>query len=162
MNRVAVTRTRNGHGLVATRMFKRDATILALEGRVVHYELLWEHGGRFANNCIRFGPDTYLDPGDSIGRFVNHSCEPNAAIRKVANRLCLVAVDRIRTGGEITFDYSTTIGDDDIWTMRCNCGSRRCRKRIKRFGSLPADTRDDYVRRHMVPGYILRTLDSPR
>jgi hypothetical protein len=151
--------TRNGRGLSAERSLRQGTTIMRIEGRIVHHTMLWaSQGSKFAANCFRYGPDTYLDPGNAVSRFLNHSCEPNAGIRKINNRLFLFAVQRISRGSEITIDYSTTIGDDDIWRMRCNCGHRRCRKIIRNFGSLHADVKKRYVTRGMVPGYILRTL----
>jgi hypothetical protein len=153
---------RIGQGLFARHAFRVGEPILRIEGRRVHYEVLWERGGTFLDNCIRFGPETYLDPGDGVGRFINHSCAPNAAIHKSRNRLFLVAVRRIRRGDELTFDYSTTIGDDDIWTMRCDCRDERCRKVVKRFGSLPMDIQREYRENGMVPGFILATLRQTR
>jgi hypothetical protein len=150
---------RHGMGLFAGTSVRPGEPILRIDGRIVHHRVLWRRkGSRFSDNCIRFGPETYLDPGDGAARFVNHSCAPNAGIQKVANRLFLFAAKRIAAGSEITFDYSTTIGDDDIWTMRCSCGYRLCRKTIRNFGSLPAALKRRYVSRGLVPGYILRTL----
>ena len=156
--RITVADTRNGLGLLAARSFRLNQTIIKIAGRVVDADVLWKRGGTFADNCIRFGPETYLDPGDSPSRYVNHSCEPNAAIRKEASQLFLFAAQPIRRGDEITFDYSTTLGDDDIWTMRCSCGHRSCRGRIKRFGSLRASLQQAYIERGMVPKYIIKTL----
>jgi uncharacterized protein len=153
---VVIARSRIGAGVFATKRFKTGQTIAKLAGSIVWYELLWKRGGKFLDNCIRFGPETYLDPGDNLGRYLNHSCAPNAALRKERNQLFLFAAAPIANGDEIVFDYSTTIGDDDIWTMKCHCGARGCRKRVRKFGSLPADVKEDYVRRGMVPGYILR------
>ncbi len=153
---VVVGRARNGTGLFATKVFRANQTIIKITGRVVDYRVLWERGGKFAANCLRFGPETYLDPGDSPGRYVNHSCEPNAGIRKHNNQLFLVAATRIDSGTEIVIDYSTTIGDDDIWTMRCNCGMSACRKIIRRFGSLPLAVQRRYVDAGLVPGFVLR------
>lgn len=147
--------SRIGLGLFAARAFSRRDVIIRITGRVVHYQLLWDRGGTFMNNCIRFGPETYLDPGEGVGRYVNHSCEPNAGIVKRANQLFLIAANDIRRGDELTFDYSTTIGDDDIWTMRCRCGTPSCRGRVRRFGSLPAELRERYVRLGLVPRCIL-------
>ena len=154
---VFVGRARNGLGLIAGRAYRPRQTIVKLDGRIVHYGLLWERGGSFAANCIRFGPETYLDPGDGFGRYLNHSCEPNAGIRKKGNQLVLFAALRIAAGMEIVIDYSTTIGDDDIWTMRCNCGSTVCRRTIRRFGMLPVELRARYLRDGLVPGFIIRT-----
>lgn len=157
--RVAVAPTRNGCGLFATESVRPGETIIRVEGRIVDAGVLWRRqGSTFSANCLRFGPETYLDPGDGACRFLNHSCEPNAGIQKADNRLFLFAAKRIGAGSEITIDYSTTIGDDDVWTMRCNCGRPRCRKTIRNFGSLPADVKRRYVTRGLVPGYIIRTL----
>ena len=134
---VVVERGLAGLGLIAAKSYRPHQAIITLRGRLVNYRVLWKRGGRFASNCIRFGPETYLDPADTPGRYINHACDPNAGIRKVSNRLVVFAVTTIPAGGEILIDYSTTIGDDDIWTMRCHCGSRACRKTIRRFGSLP-------------------------
>ena len=158
LTQVAVGRARNGVGLFAARSFRANETIVKLVGRVVHYQILWERRGSFAANCIRFGPETYLDPGDEAGRYLNHSCEPNAGIRKNNNQLFLFAAKHIEKGREIVIDYSTTIGDDDVWTMRCNCGRRACRGKIKRFGTLPVALKARYLSEGLVPKYIIETL----
>jgi hypothetical protein len=158
MKRVTIRAARNGLGLFAAQAFAPRQTILHVTGRIHLADVLWERGGTFADNCYRFGPETYLDPGDSVGRYVNHSCAPNAGVRKTNNRLYLFAAARIAARRELTIDYSTILGDDDIWTMRCNCGMPGCRSRVRRFGSLPRATQASYVARGMVPGYILRTL----
>ena len=155
---VAVRRARNGSGLFATRRYRRGARIFDLRGRIYDHRVLWKRGGTFADNCYRFGPETYLDPGDGVARYVNHSCAPNAAVGKEKNRLFLFAADTIARGDEIVFDYSTILGDDDIWTMRCNCGERACRGRIKRFGALPTALRARYLDEGLVPSFIVRTL----
>ena len=150
---------RIGRGVFSARSFRRGDTVLAIEGRVVNYMRLWEHeGSRFANNCIRFGPETYIDPGDGPAGFLNHSCAPNSAINKAANRLYVVAARRIAKGEEILFDYSTTIGDDDVWRMRCNCGDTACRRLVRNFGSLPRERRAYYLENGFVPAFIVRTL----
>lgn len=157
--RVRVAPSRIGSGLFARRSFAAAETIIKIAGRVVNYEVLWERGGRFMDNCIRFGPETYLDPGDGVGRYVNHSCDPNTSIHKSRNQLFLIAARRIARGEELAFDYSTTIGDDDVWTMRCDCRQAACRKRVKRFGLLATELQQRYRDRGLVPKYILDTLD---
>jgi hypothetical protein len=155
---VVVRSARNGDGLFATRRYRRGERILDVRGRIYHHSVLWKRGGTFADNCYRFGPETYLDPGDNVGKYVNHSCAPNAAVAKWNNRLYLFAAEPISSGDEILFDYSTILGDDDIWTMRCNCGARHCRKRIRRFGSLPSAIKERYLADGLVPGFIVKTL----
>jgi SET domain-containing protein len=150
-----------GLGLFATKSIRAGETIMRIDGRVVHHSVLWRRQGtKFSANCLRYGPKTYLDPGDGSGRYLNHSCDPNAGLRKSNNRLFLFAAKRVAAGSEITIDYSTTIGDDDIWTMRCKCGSLVCRKTIRNLGSLPDELKRSYVKRGLVPMYIMRTLDE--
>ena len=156
---LTVASARNGLGVFAAKAFKPERTILKIAGRVVHHRVLWKRRGSFAANCFRYGPETYLDPGDHPARYLNHSCEPNSAIRKVNNQIRLVAAAPIDPGDEVVFDYSTTIGDDDIWTMRCNCGESTCRGRIKRFGSLPRALKERYLAGGLVPKYIIATLE---
>jgi hypothetical protein len=162
MTRVEVKKSRTGLGLFAGRRFETGETIMHITGRVVHHTVVWKRGGRFADNCFRFGPETYLDPGDGFGRFVNHSCAPNAAIRKENNRLFLFAARPIAARREIVIDYSTILGDDDIWTMKCHCARATCRGRVRRFGTLPVALRERYLRNGLVPGYIINTLRDAR
>jgi hypothetical protein len=158
VTRVVVRPTRNGVGLFAACVYRRNQTIIKITGRIVDAGVLWERGGAFADNCFRFGPETYLDPGDAPGRYLNHSCEPNAGIRKSNNQLFLFAARTIGRGTEVVIDYSTILGDDDIWTMRCNCGRPACRTKIKRFGSLPPDVKQRYLRDGLVPKYIINLI----
>lgn len=158
-----VTGVRNGRGLVATHAMPAGAVIVTLRGRILSANAVWDlwpSDPRRAANCIRFGPETYLDPGDGAGAFSNHSCRPNTAILKVNRRLLLVALKKIRRGEELTHDYSTLLGADDTWTMRCNCGEPRCRGRIGRFDRLPIQTLARYRRLGLIAPFIESTLDS--
>jgi uncharacterized protein len=155
---VEVRRSRNGDGLFARRAYRAHQRIIRIVGKAVSARVVTRSGGTFADNCFRFGPETYLDPGSKAGAYLNHSCEPNACVQKSNNRLFLVALTGIRRTEEIVIDYSTILGDDDIWTMRCRCGSRTCRKTIRRFGSLPVRLKERYVEAGAVPRYILDSL----
>ena len=159
--RVVVRPARNGDGLFAAKAFRANDIIMKVTGRRVHHTVVWNTGGDFASNCYRYGPDTYLDPGDTPSRYVNHACEPNAAVTKVRHELFLFAATAISAGTEIVMDYSTILGDDEVWTMRCNCGRATCRGRIRRFGSLPAALKRRYLESGLVPKLIIRTLEGP-
>jgi hypothetical protein len=60
-------------------------------------------------------------------RFVNHSCEPVAEFREVANgrrsTVVVATTGVVRHGEEITVDYG-----DDLWFV-CRCGADTCRHR---------------------------------
>jgi len=82
--------------------------------------------------------------------YFNHSCSPNAGIRKIKN---LVAIRNIKKGEEITYDYSTTEWTDDKawgidwfhkWKIKCKCSSKNCRKTIRIFPALPKKIQTKY------------------
>src|SRR5688500_9035915 len=101
---------RIGRGLFASRRFRAGETSTDIPGRRVSAEEVWNVGGALSDNSFRYGPETFLDPLDGAGRWVNHSCAPNAAVEKRAHRLFLVAASAIRAGEEIVIDYSTILG----------------------------------------------------
>ncbi|MGA1267338.1 MAG: SET domain-containing protein [Phycisphaerales bacterium] len=155
-----VERVRNGRGLVAARPFRAGARITALRGRMVSASTVWRwwtRDPRRAANCIRADADRYLDPSGEWGAFANHGCRPNAVIMRERGRLVLRALRAIRRGQEVLHDYSTLLGADDIWTMRCNCGIRACRGVIRRFDRLPAATLRRYRSLGAIPRFILET-----
>ncbi|KAK9845360.1 hypothetical protein WJX81_004380 [Elliptochloris bilobata] len=65
----------------------------------------------------------------ALGRFINHSCDPNCETQKWVVRgelaIGLFALRDIQAGEELTFDYNfERYGDKP---MRCLCGARNCR-----------------------------------
>lgn len=68
--------------------------------------------------------NTLNDPKEDPSNFLNHSCEPNAAIKDV---ICVYTLYSINAGDEITIDY---FKDRDIARypeFRCHCGSPACK-----------------------------------
>ena len=157
---LGVRAVRNGKGIVARKVFRRGATILVISGKIVtgdevwHY---WEIEPRLAENCFRYDADHYLDPDGEIGQYANHSCNPNAGIYKQGRRLILKAIKPVAAGGEITHDYSTLLGADDVWKMICNCGESNCRRVVRNFSKLPAATLRTYRLLGIIPDFILET-----
>lgn len=81
---------------------------------------------------------TIVDPSQfgNIGRYINHSCEPNAQIIPVrvdspTPKLAIFACKDIMAGTEITFDYgpqsSIRVSANDCEKKKCLCGSQLCR-----------------------------------
>lgn len=120
---------------------------------------MWGRDPRAAANCIRYDAEHYLDPRGHIGAYANHSCRPNTALFREGKRLVLRAIRRIRAWEELTHDYATLLGADDIWTMRCNCGERNCRGVVRRVDRLPPAVLRRYLRLGAVPDYVLATCD---
>lgn len=85
---------------------------------------------------------TYVDPTviGNIGRYVNHSCEPNAVVVPVRTnnpvpKLCIFALKVIHAGEEITFDYGggninegCSVEAGLMQRKPCYCGAQVCRK----------------------------------
>jgi hypothetical protein len=153
---LAVRKARNGHGIFTTRAFSKGHTIYRVKGKRYHYTALLRRGGTFLDNCFRYGPETYLSPEGYIGVYQNHSCEPNARVEKRNTKLYVVALQAIPKNTEVVIDYATITAADDIWTLRCNCGSGNCRKRIGSYVALQKSIFETYTRHGLIPTFILR------
>lgn len=154
---LAVQPVRNGLGIVALKAFAPGAIVCRIRGRVVTGEAVWQYWDsdpRRGENCFRYDADHYLDPEGEIGAYANHSCNPNAGIVKTGRRLLLQAIRPIAAGDEVTHDYSTLLGADDVWKMPCNCGESGCRKVVRSFSKLPAAVLRRYRRLGVIPDYI--------
>ena len=97
---------------------------------------------------------TYLDLTPT-SKYINHSCEPNAGIRKNSD---LIAIKEIERGEEITYDYATTVGVNDTMLMHCHCGAKNCRKLINNILSISKATLDKYSKLNVLPDFIKRQL----
>ncbi|MET0406330.1 MAG: SET domain-containing protein-lysine N-methyltransferase [Cystobacter sp.] len=144
---VYVTECRLGRGLFAAAGFERGEVILTFTGRVRGLKEILGRTDSF--NLLQVSRDGYLDL-ESPGLFVNHSCEPNAG---VCNNTTLIALRDIRAGEEIQYDYSTTM-DEDLETMACGCGSRKCRGVVRDFRHLPMELKRNYLMLGLVQDFI--------
>jgi hypothetical protein len=155
-----VRRVRNGRGIVALKPFRRGALICEIRGAIVSGETVWGYwktDPRRGANCFRYDAEHYLDPEGEIGAFANHACNPNAGIVKRGRRLLFKAIRPIAAGDEITHDYSTLLGADDVWKMKCNCGAPACRKVVRNFRALPPAVLRAYRKLGIIPRFILAT-----
>jgi SET domain-containing protein len=139
-----------GRGLFADRDYQKDEEILRFDGRTVSARIVAAMG---EEECymIQIGPDLYLEPKEP-GRYTNHSCAPNAAIRE---DYLLVALTGISADEQICFDYSTTMSENN-WTMSCRCGASDCRGVIRDFGELPFALQQHYLDLGVVQSFIVR------
>jgi len=154
---------RNGLGIVALKSFAPGAHICEIRGAVLTSDQvwdLWKDDPLAAANCFRLNAQQYISPRNMIGAYANHSCNPNVAVVALREWLVFKAIRPIERGCELTHDYATLLGDDDIWQMDCNCGEASCRATIARFSRLPHAVRRRYQAMGAIPDYILATLDS--
>ena len=109
------------------------------------------------NDPLQVGMRTYIDL-DDFSRSFNHSCDPNAGIRK---RSELFALRTILKGEQITFDYSATIAPT-LWKMSCHCGSKNCRKIIGDVRSIPPKQLVKYKNLGAIQRYMKALFVKPR
>lgn len=151
---IVIAPSRTGDGVFANRDFAAGEVVLSLRGKLMTCYEDDDIDDETRANTIRYDEDYFLSPGKTPGNYINHSCAPNARIEKRGRRLVLVSIVPIKKGREVTFDYSTTLARDDVWIMQCSCGTKSCRKIVKRFHLLPKKLQDVYIQLEIVPSYI--------
>ena len=67
--------------------------------------------------------------GGSGAEKINHSCDPNLAVRKLDRHLLFFSIRAIAWGEELSLDYRIS---PDTQRMICRCGSPRCRGFLNR------------------------------
>jgi len=146
----------NGIGIFANKSFKKGEVLIEFKGKTMKRieipALILPEDDRY----IQIGVDKYLGPSGEFDDFINHSCNPNSGI-KLGSKAILIAIREIKSGEEITWDYSTTMDEDD-WEMDCHCGTSICRKRIRDFKYLPKEVQNKYISLAVVPQYILDNI----
>lgn len=145
-----------GYGSFARQTIGRGTIVATFGGPTVNREELAKLPEERQRRSMQIDVDRYLvgpvqrEPGDCI----NHSCSPNCGMR---NATQLVAMQDIKEGSELTFDYA--MGDTSTYDeFVCSCSSDHCRGFVS--GS---DWRRDDVRRRYVgffSPYVQRLINS--
>ena len=154
MSFLRVGSSRNGLGVFAKKKYIAGETILPVTGKLITCYLDDDIDEKTRDNTFRFDEERYVSP-DGDAQYVNHSCEPNSKVVKKNRKLFIVAIRTIEKEEEIVFDYSTILAQNDIWNMKCNCGSDICRGTVKRFMLLPKKIKERYEEEKIVPEYII-------
>ncbi|ELU03165.1 hypothetical protein CAPTEDRAFT_112305, partial [Capitella teleta] len=158
-----------GFGLRAAEDIVQNSFVCEYAGELLTHEVARDRTRKLTNVDLNYiiavhegvGKDaepraTYVDPTfiGNVGRFVNHSCSPNlymvpVRVKNNIPHISLFALRDIRTGEELTYDYSGDIRRDkliltnghvktdhvtsppkvnEVTTQRkpCHCGSSNC------------------------------------
>lgn len=142
-------RTATGWGLFAAKPLASGEHILRFTGPVLSLAETLALGA-WSMYPVQVGPDRFVEC-DSPGAFLNHSCDPNCAIR---DTVALVAHRDIVPGEQITMDYSTCMSGDPEAGMACLCGATNCRGVIGNFEDLPSSLQLKYLQLQMVSDFI--------
>lgn len=154
---VRVVQTQNGAGVIAARSFQPGEMVLTFHGPILHRSQLPKPYYSVPDHYVQIGPDTYLGPSGGADDFVNHSCDPNSGLRIHGTIATLIAIRAIAEGEEVTWDYSTTMSEDE-WEIPCTCGASNCRKHIRDYKHLPKTIRRQYERLGIVPPYAAASV----
>jgi len=143
-----------GRGVFACETIVDRSVIMRYSGPLLRYEQTSP-----TTLALQIGPDLYIGESGAADDFVNHSCDPNAGMLIDGQEVRLIALRDISMGEQITFDYSTTMDEDDF-EFDCLCGLPECRGRIRDFKHLPAGIQSRYANLGIVPSYNLRYVGS--
>jgi uncharacterized protein len=152
---------RYGNGVFALRNFKKGERIWNLNGKVVTLKECLKmimNGAETNDDPLQIGKKIYIDL-DFVSHAFNHSCTPNAGIRK---RSELFALRDIKKDEEITYDYSTTVGPNiptsDWPGMKCKCGNKNCRKLVGNVLTIPGKDIKKYIELGAFQDYMKKEL----
>lgn len=126
-----------GWGIRTLKSIAKGSFILEYVGEVVSetefrkrsVELYHAYDNHY---CVQLDSTSVIDGYriGNIGRFVNHSCEPNCEMQKWCvdgeYRIGLFAHRQIHPNEELTYDYNLYAYNMDI-RQCCRCGSQKCR-----------------------------------
>jgi len=153
-----------GLGCFAKENIRKGEIICLIKCEKINFQELKK---RYANgkekicNPLQMSEKEYLDLKKPYV-YINHSCNPNAGIRKEGE---LFALKEIKKGQEITYDYSTTewtyekFGKYREWAMECNCRTIKCRGTLGQFPTLSPKLKKQYYKAGALQNFILRKLE---
>lgn len=142
--------SRFGKGCIATKTIKKGEIICKMQGSPISYKQFCEKYGPECDDLLQIGEENFIELMKPYV-FFNHSCDPNAGLR---NKGILFAIKNISRGEEIFYDYSST-ADDLLWQMNCSCNSKKCRKKVGDFQSLPHETKTFFLKEGALMDYLL-------
>ncbi len=145
---VYIKETKNkGMSLFSKKSFKRGEFIFLIAGPIVIKGTIY---------TIPIAPSLFIDPVpvDNLGKYLCHSCEPNAGIKQ---RTMVIAFKDIKKDEEIRIDYAMIVykyGDEMTpENIICKCGSKNCRGELGSWLKLPVDIKRKY--KGFVSEYVL-------
>jgi SET domain-containing protein len=131
-----IGRSATGLGLFATKPIKRTAYIVTYRGRRLDDDEATEMDARGSRYLFVINSKWTIDgsPRWNLGRYVNHSCRPNATAVGRNGGIVFVALRRIEPDEEITIDYGREYYRYFVDSGGCRCPhclAKAARKRRK-------------------------------
>ena len=115
--KLAVKRTTIGLGLFTLEPIPPGERIIEYRGRIITSEEANELGGKY---LFEINEKYYIDGRDrtNLGRYLNHSCRPNAEVHISRKRIWIWSKRAIRAREEITFNYKEYLAS---LGLKCKC-----------------------------------------
>jgi SET domain-containing protein len=124
----------SGDGTFAAMDIPKGTRILPLTGTVQHRDKVdWNAD----IGVMQIGDDKFLVADGQADDYINHSCDPNVAF--TPDGMGYFALKDIAKGDELFADYATHEYDAG-WSVKCLCGSSKCRGQLTGFADLDAAT----------------------
>lgn len=115
-----VKRSKAGLGLFAVAEIPKGTKIVEYTGEIISNEDDDLIDGKYLFDLN----DEYTIDGrsrENLGRYVNHSCRPNASAVVLGGEAWIVARRKIKPGEEIAFDYGKAYFEQHIAPKGCKC-----------------------------------------
>lgn len=120
----------HGRGVIAKKNIKKGEIVFIVKGKKRFLKVHNEKEALCGDCWIGIGKNTWIDPV-GYGRYLNHSSKPNCGIK---GTVTVRAMRNIKTGEEITIDYSTT-EQEPLWWLKDSVTG----KKISSIQFLPKD-----------------------
>lgn len=130
---VRVGRSATGLGLFAVKPIAKRATIATYRGKRIPTAEAQRRERRFGARYMFEIDRRWTIDGSSrrnLGRYLNHSCAPNAEPLLRAGKIVFVALRAIAPGEETAYDYGDEYFELYIKPAGCRCAA--CMKKPKR------------------------------
>jgi len=119
-----------GKGAFAKEGIKKGEIVFIKAGHIVKLEEAMKHDKEIGDYSVQITDEFFLcpkskDETEDLVIYFNHSCNPNIG---PDGQISFVALRDIKASEESTCDYATIVGHS--YTLKCNCGSKDCRKII--------------------------------
>lgn len=129
----------SGRGIFTNEDVKKGKIVCIMKGKRWHLIHTSKKDAMSNPNMVGLGKDLWIDPTLPISS-MNHSCDPNLGTK---GTVTFVALRDIKKDEELTFDYSTS--EDGLWTIKCKCKSKNCRKIVRGIRYLPLKVYKKYL-----------------
>ena len=129
-----IGRSATGLGMFATKPIKRRTYIATYRGPVISLEEAARRERRGAKYMFEINRKWTIDgsPRWNVGRYLNHSCKPNAQPVLRKGRIVFIALRRIAPGEEITYDYGQEYFEYFLAIGACLCAPCRAKAAVRR------------------------------